>query len=316
MALSEGVHEVPAAEYHRDPCEAPSLSASIAQTLVTRSPLHAWFDHPRLNPEFVPSESTSEQEEGTALHALLLERVELIEEVDAPDWRTKAAQEARKAARAVGRIPLLTQRAAELRQAAGEMRLVLGQHELGDFLARPGRAEQTLVWRDESEAGPVWCRGRADWLCDDMPVICDLKTTGGSASPDAWGRGAMMNGAAIQAAHYLRGARILGLPHRRFVFVVLERDAPHGVSVVELAPALLEMGADQLAYARDMWAACLRDGEWPGYPGMVATYEGGNGLHYAHEDWKARVEVTRKRKARPFLNVATDAVRNAEQPFA
>ena len=64
----------------------------------------------------------------------------------------------------------------------------------------------------------------------------------------------MGSGAPMQAAHYLRGARMLGLPHRRFLFVVLEREAPFGVSVVELSPALLEMADEQLAYARNMHA--------------------------------------------------------------
>lgn len=314
--MTPGVYPMTAADYHADPCPEPSVSSGYAATMISQSPMHAAHEHPRLNPNLAPDEPSGQQDEGSALHALLLEQRDLVEPVDAADWRTKAAQEARKAAREAGRIPLLAERWTALQFAADAMRDALRQHEVGDFLARPGRAEHAMIWQDESEVGPVWCRARPDWLADDVPVIFDIKTVGGSANPDAWGRTAMGNGAPLQAAHYLRGARILGLPHRRFLFVVMEREAPFGVSVIELSPALLQMADEQLAYVRNMHAACLRDGEWPGYPGMIATLEAPNWLAYSHDDWKARMEQVRQRKPKPFANVATETILKAEQPFA
>ena len=40
--MRTGIFTIPAADYHADPCEVPSLSASIASLLVNRSPFHAW----------------------------------------------------------------------------------------------------------------------------------------------------------------------------------------------------------------------------------------------------------------------------------
>lgn len=46
---------LPSAEYHADPAPEPSLSATLAKLLISRSPRHAWMASPRLN---VPPAST------------------------------------------------------------------------------------------------------------------------------------------------------------------------------------------------------------------------------------------------------------------
>jgi hypothetical protein len=290
--------------------------------MLTRSARHCYWGHPRLNPYHETSDPTPAQEEGTALHALLFEKQDRVETVDAADWRTKAAQEARKAARAAGRVALLTDRWDELRDTAEAMRRALEAHELGNFLARPGEPEVTGLWQEDTPAGPIWCRKRVDWLCHDLPVLIDLKTTEGSADPDAWSRGAIREGLPLRVTHYLRGARALGIARPRYIIVVLERDPPFGVSVLELSASLLAMGEEQHEYARNMFAACLRDGEWPCYPPFVATIEASNSTAYAHDDWKRAVAqaADRKRAPRPFAMQATgvvaDALAEGGEPFA
>lgn len=315
MILPAGIHNGVLAEvYHADPCEAPSLSAHDAHTLLTRSPRHAWHEHPKLNPEHAPGEPTAQQEEGTALHALLLEKQHVVEPVQAPDWRGKAAQEARKAVREAGRVPILAARWDTLLQTAEALRAALARHEVGDFLSRPGRAEQTMLWQDESEAGPIWCRARVDWLCGDLPVMVDLKTTEGAAS--AWDRGIAKDGIPLRTAHYLRGARACGIKRARYLFCVLERDPPFGVMVYELSPALLTIGEEQHTVARNLWGACLADGDWPSYPPLLATVEADNSTIYRHEDWRERQAQQRQRKPRPFAEAGGTRVINSEQPFA
>jgi hypothetical protein len=188
------------------------------------------------------------------------------------------------------------------------LRIALAKHEVGDFLARPGQAEATMLWQDEGEHGPIWCRSRVDWLCGDMPVLIDLKTTEGSASPDVWARSPAGKGAALRAAHYLRGARACGIARPRYFFAILERDPPFGVSICELAPALLTIGEEQHEAARNVWSACLRDGEWPSYPPVLATIEASVGAIYSHEDWRERQQQLRQRKPRPFMHQAGGAV--------
>src|SRR3972149_4631152 len=55
-------------EYIRDPAPEPSLSASVAHLLLTRSARHAWLAHPRLNPAWAP-EATEQTDLGTLAHA-------------------------------------------------------------------------------------------------------------------------------------------------------------------------------------------------------------------------------------------------------
>src|SRR5438105_1035609 len=97
---------VTAAEYHADPCPAPSLTASVANILINQSPKHAWAAHPRLNPDF-KREEDDRFSIGTAVHSLLLEGDDIAYVILADSWRTNDAKEARDYARSLGRVPLL-----------------------------------------------------------------------------------------------------------------------------------------------------------------------------------------------------------------
>ena len=109
--------DIPAADYHADEIGAnrPSLSSSIAQILCTSSPAHARAAHPKLNPE-LEREQKPTFDLGNAAHGILLEGVDRIVEVDAPDWKTKAAREERAAAYAHGYTPLLIHQADRVRR--------------------------------------------------------------------------------------------------------------------------------------------------------------------------------------------------------
>src|SRR5262245_35492153 len=91
--------------YYNDPCERPSLTQSIAKTLITKSPLHAWTEHPRLGG--VRREPTREMDDGKILDALLLSGGDGLEIIEAPDFRTKDARARRDAAKAAGKTPIL-----------------------------------------------------------------------------------------------------------------------------------------------------------------------------------------------------------------
>src|SRR4051812_34095654 len=100
--------EIPADAYHRDEvADVPTLSASIATILVTKSPAHAYAAHPKLNPNYQRDDDDDKFALGTTSHALLLEGLEIADVFDFKDWRTDAAKAARAEARAAGRVPLL-----------------------------------------------------------------------------------------------------------------------------------------------------------------------------------------------------------------
>ena len=106
MIDAPGIYDISAADYHADCCPEPSLSASVAQLLLKRSPRHAWYAHPGLNPNFQP-ENKKQFDLPTAVHAMLLERDQnRIFVIDARDYKTKAAREARDAHYEKNFIPL------------------------------------------------------------------------------------------------------------------------------------------------------------------------------------------------------------------
>lgn len=253
---------IPEAEYHADVCPEPSLSSSIIKLLVTQSARHAWTAHPRLNPQHV-SEESERFDIGKAAHALLLEDEDRMVVVDAKDWRTKAAQEARDAARAAGKFPVLPHQNQAIREMAQEAaRTLVLIPELDGVLAE-AKPEQTLIWRE----GETWCRARPDWMVSTL--LIDYKTTD-NASPDVWSRNKLVEmGYDIQAAWYLRGLKALTGDDADFVFLVQEIEPPYECSAVGVSQAMLELGRRKVDVGLALWERCMRTQQWPGYPRAI-----------------------------------------------
>ena len=273
MIDKPGIYDdIDEAAYHAD-CigPMPSLSSSIAKLMVGRSPLHAWYEHPKLNKaKALEVEAPSKAMDiGTAVHKKILGQGKIIKEIIADDFKTKAAREARDAARAAGMVPILSadlERVTTLTEAALDQ--LAGTDLAGIFEA--GTPEATMAWQDE---GGVWCRSRVDWLPASARdgghiTVVDLKTTGGSASPEDWQRTAFEMGYDIQDAFYRRGlaALIPDLRSVRFKFVVLEQEAPFGLTINEFSGQALFEAVELCDLAVKMWGACLKRGQWPGYP--------------------------------------------------
>jgi PDDEXK-like domain of unknown function (DUF3799) len=269
-ARRRGIFALDAKRYHADPCPEPSLSKSSAHLICSRSPKHAWLQHPRLNPDWEPVQRTH-FDIGTAAHAILLEGDEtIVEIVDADSWRTNAAQEERTRIRRAGRIPLLAKDAGSVGGMVASVREQLAGRDDDPPLLTDGKPEQTLLWRDQG----VWCRARPDWLSDDRRAIDDLKTTSGSADPQQWARNRLWDiGADLQAALYCHGVRALAGIRPEFRLIVVETDPPHGLSVLTLAPSAMELAQRKLDYALATWRECLQSGDWPGYPREIAHVE-------------------------------------------
>lgn len=265
-----GIYDIPAELYHSDPAPSPSLSASVAKILIGRSPMHAWYAHPKLNKAHV-SEEAEQFDIGKAAHDALLEGINRIEIVRADSWRTNAAKEQRDAARAKGLIPLLEKnydRVAVMVQIAKEA--IANCEDLAGITLADGKAEQTLVWQDIG----TWCRSRLDWLANDHALILDYKTTGGSAHPSDWTRSGIENmGGDVQAAFYTRGLRCVKNCDAKFVFMVQEIDPPYPVSFIGMPPSFLALGDQKVNAAIAQWADCLRADEWPAYPNRIVYPE-------------------------------------------
>lgn len=261
-----GVYSIPLDQYVSDPAPAPSMNAGAAHTLLTKSPAHAWAEHPRLN-ENREADNSSRLELGTIAHALLLEedssRVVVIE---AEDWRKKEAKEQRDAARAAGKLPILSQDYFRVQAMMVRARAAIAKSEFAqDF--REAIPEQTLLW----QYGGVWCRSRPDKASWDWRVLFDYKTVAGSAHPQAFQRTIAQQGYDIQAELGMIGVETLGLiQNPTFVFIVQEIDPPYAVSFVSLSPAWQELAHQKVKRAAAIWEGCLRTNHWPSYTERTA----------------------------------------------
>ena len=266
-ALTAGFHDIDAAVYHGDPCPAPSLSRSIAKTLVDQSPAHAHAAHPRLGGG-IPKEPTKEMDRGTLLHKLLLKAGADIQEVDAPDWRTKAAKEAREEIRAAGRIPVLADKYRAMRATAGHIERALAEK---DICLSEGDRELTMIWQEERG---VWARAMLDHY-DGQHTITDLKTCE-NAHPGALSRKVVDHGLDIQAASYSHGLEVLRpelVGRVKFRFVWVEVGPPYAVSVCELDGEALDHGRGRWNRAVKEWGQCLKRDEWPAYEADLVRLE-------------------------------------------
>lgn len=275
--LQPGMHaDIPEDRYHADDLlPAPTLSSSLARVILDRSPLHAWYAHPRLNPDFEPAPASAALDLGACAHAMLLGRGQPIVIIDAENFRTKAAQQARDQARAEGKIPMLPHDHDRALEMAAAVREQLAKIPGCERTLVDGAPEQTLVW---GEAGDVWCRARLDWM-EMSPglIVTDLKSTGQSANPFGLGRKIADMGYDVQAAFYRRGLKALGLEDGRrpatFRFAFFEDEPPYALSVCELDAMSMDWAHRKVERAIAAWRMSMQSGRWSGYPPMIARLE-------------------------------------------
>lgn len=271
MISTPGIYTIPLADYLADPAPEPSLSASVAHTLLTHTPMHAYIKHPRLNPGMV-RESSNAMDLGSICHGLLLEGDESrLVIIEANDFRTKVAQDTRDEARAAGLVPVLAGQMGQIHEIVAAAKSAIANSELASAF-KDGKPEQTLLWQEHG----TWCKSRPDWLTNDGIIILDYKTTAGSAEPTSWMRGPMLgNGCDLQAALGLRGISRLVTQSQQcqFVFMVQEVEPPYCMSFVGLSPAFLDVANRKLDRALQLWQDCLSMNVWPGYPSRVAWVE-------------------------------------------
>jgi PDDEXK-like domain of unknown function (DUF3799) len=264
---------ISAADYHADCCPEPSLSQSLAKILIARSPLHAWYAHPRLNPDWQPYEPTK-FDLGNAAHKLMLGRGKDFEVLDFENWLTKAAKEAREAAHKAGKVAILREQftRAQRMVVAGHEQLELMPPPADTLFGRKGNGEICIAWNE----GNTWFRQLIDWMSSDGTIVGDYKTTDMPVAPHEISRKMQSDNWPIQAAMAERGLGVIdpeavdkpGLS-RRFFFVAQEVTAPYQLTVCELGEGHLERGRQQLEHAIGIWRACMKRNVWPGYPRQI-----------------------------------------------
>ena len=205
---------------------------------------------------------------GRVIHSAVLEAWSFDARYAATDLDrrgTKAWQEEEAAAASAGKI--LIKRAEY--DSLAVLRDAVHAHPIARDLLAPGLTTETAaIWQD-----PVTgrlCRGRMDGIRRDMRCIIDVKTTT-DAGPFKFARAAADLRMHWQAAWYLDGLAVApgGFRPDAFLFIAVERDAPHLIAVYELPAEAIEAGRTQVREAFGRYLDCERRGEWPGYPNAI-----------------------------------------------
>lgn len=156
-------------------------------------------------------------------------------------------------------------KASEWDDAAAIAQAVLHDAAAADLLSADGaQTEVTLVWEDEATG--ILCKARPDVLAGSLTSIADLKRNR-NAHPDRWPGECWRRGYYIQAAHYLAGARSLGIPVERWFWILVEPEAPHELWVPECDEETVLAGQRERSDLLGRWQACVETGWFPGYPG-------------------------------------------------
>jgi hypothetical protein len=236
---------LPEAQYHAH----PALSASGAKLLLPPS-CPALFKYDRDNPQ----EGKRSFDYGSAAHKALLGSGPQVEWYDAPDWKTKKAQEWAKACRAEGVIPAMV--------------AALHAHPFAAALFDPERGdpEVSAFWHD-----PTWGvdrRCRYDWLPHTdggRMIIPDFKTAR-AVDLRSINQAIAQYRYAMQATWYMDMAHGLQLAEDiAFVFVFQLKDPPYLITTVQLDASWEKVGRLRNDAALERFADCTATGLWPGF---------------------------------------------------
>jgi hypothetical protein len=267
---------IPMSQYHRaaDLLPGPSLSSSGAKTILEQSPAHYWWDS-AMNPERPPENDEPHFSFGKAGHDLLLlggdwersyhvlpegfsraKTVQFAEQIAAADH-----------AKSKGKTIIKASDMATVKRIAGQ---ISDNPDARNALLR-GVPEMTLAWQDDLTG--VWLRARPDFLpqscIDSAPIriVTDLKFMAGThCSPRGFSKALDNFGYHLSAAWYSEGIKqVYGKYPTHFMFVVIEKDAPHTVSTYWLEDEDIQRGRLMMRQAINVFAECLKRDQWPGY---------------------------------------------------
>lgn len=271
VAATTGFIDCTAAQYHADPCERPSLSSSVAATLVNRSPLHAWTEHPKLNPGGPRVGSTDEMDLGSVVHELLLGKGGGFSVWEGETWRGKEAAAFWDAAIAAGKTPVKVADQVRANRIVAEILKSLSAFGL-DYVMKEGVSEQVCVWEENG----ILCRAMFDRWLRERGEIWDVKTMSQSAHPKACvGRIASMS-YDLRSEFYKMGAAKCApeLKGRvKFGFLFVETAPPYAVTPAILNGEWCTVGFSKAYRAIETWGRCMKENKWPSYATEVQRLE-------------------------------------------
>ena len=213
-----------------------------------------------------PPEATPSLIFGQLLHKLVLEPKTLSNEfMVAPeiDRRTKEGKAEWQAfnERAKGKTTVTV----DMMAKAAEMCRALYANDYCKQLLK-GRKEVPYFWTDEDTQEACKCRADAVTKVKGIPLVVDLKTTA-DASTDAFIKDAIKYGYDFQAAMYLEGVKANTGKEHGFVFIVVEKDPPYSINILQADEAFIKHGYDLFREYIGIYHDCKTTNNWYGYLG-------------------------------------------------
>ena len=175
------------------------------------------------------------------------------------DFRTKAAQAERDAARAIGKLPLLEKHA----ELLWGIEAAIEANPTAAATFEGGVAERSVFF-DVADGVPA--KARFDYLSGDGRVLTDLKTT----TDVGWDN---LVKAIHEYGYYQQSAlgreafrEVLGMDVSQYTFTLffVEKKRPYSARPVIVKDIDIEIGAQANRAELDIMARCLKTGEWPG----------------------------------------------------
>ncbi len=265
--MQSGVHDITIEQYHNG----PGVSRSGLETF-RRSPLHYWHEY--LNPN-KPAEDKPEittrrdaLQFGNAFHTYVLEPQEFEKRYMLADKINRSTTVGKKAyqdmlAEKGGRELLCRESFADI----VSMNQGIDRSTTARGLIEDGAYEQSLFWTDKDTG--MLCKVRPDIWHKNM--IVDLKTCA-NASFREFQRSVYSYGYYIQAAMIHEALFALyGINMMNFIFVAIEKEAPHAVAVYQLDELAIHRGIEDFKKALFEMKQCFDNDRWPSYPDAIIT---------------------------------------------
>lgn len=146
------------------------------------------------------------------------------------------------------------------------------QHDAAALLVWSPTAKwnQRFLWEADGEL----LKCEMDLLDAELGAITDVKTAA-DVDPRSFEKDAVKFGYDVQAAMYLRAARLLDFDRDWvFAWVVIRNTAPHNVEVYQASEELLAFGEERLQRRIDFYQECRESNRWrsPTHGQIVTLY--------------------------------------------
>ena len=274
MILETGFHpDIPDSIYFQDPCLPLSLTASICKVLISKSPLHAYNEHPKLGGGMMDDDDSDDDKSGvkafgTIVHSTILGKgakvvlspFKSFQSNDAKAWKAQQIE--------AGNVIAKQKQLDKAQFMRDSVRSALDAAGLSHAFVGPEGVEETLVWKERDQ---FWMRSRLDHWHNETATIFDLKTCE-SAHEKAISNAIHNYKYALQNCFYRRGIAALRPElngRTNFLFVFIETSAPYACQIVKIDGEAEAIGESQLARAVETWRQCLTLNQWPSYSSGV-----------------------------------------------